>query len=122
MQVGTFFRCLFPVTICLAVSININASERKESQSDRQLDHPRPGQNSESYPDIVIPESVLRSRDILLQLDAGQLPELPDIAVRPELPERPDKPDRPVRPEIPAKPDRAAKPERPGRPDTPGKP
>ena len=115
MQVGTIFRCLFPVTICLSVSIDIHASERKENHNDLQADYP-PGQNSESYPDIVIPESVLRSRDVLLQLDVDQLP---DIAVRPELP------DRPVRPEIPAraaKPERPDRPNRPNRPDKPGKP
>ena len=66
-----------------------------------------PGRNSESLPDLVVPDSLVPSTYILNKIRSVERldrPELPDVAVRPERPERPIRPQKPGKPDKPGKP------------------
>lgn len=108
------------MTLCFSTSArtNVHAQDKTDSDviSDKTGEKRLPGQSSEPYPDIVVPNSILRATKVLKEMDKVTPPDTreaffrPEKIERPEIPQRPEIPDRPVRPERPQKPDKPNKP------------
>ena len=116
-----------PLLIILALPLvsHAVANEQENRPGQHFNSNKTPGLHSESHPDIEIPESVLRTRDILDEMQVGDLserPELPGLEMIPYRPERVLIPERPVLPERPVIPGRPNRPDLPGRPNKPGRP